>query len=95
MEDKFKSLTFFEFQEKFPDEEACLSYLSELKFAEGFVCSKCRHTHYCQGNHKYDRQCARCHHGESLTSGTLFLKVKFPLLKAYQPEFWISEHELI
>jgi hypothetical protein len=90
MEAKFKSLSIFEFQEKFPDEEACLSYLSELKFAGGFVCLKCRHTHYCQGNRKYDRQCTRCHHGESPTSGILFHKVKFPLQKAFYIVYYLS-----
>ena len=90
MEKKYKNLSIFEFQEKFPDEEACLSYLSALKFVEGFVCPKCGHTHYCQGNRKYDRQCTRCHHGESPTNGTLFHKVKFPLLKAFYIVYYVS-----
>ncbi len=85
MESKFKSLSIFEFQEMFPDEESCLQYLSDLKWSDGYKCKKCGHTHYCQGNRKYDRQCTRCNYKESPTSGTLFHKVKFSLLKA----FWI------
>jgi predicted RNA-binding Zn-ribbon protein involved in translation (DUF1610 family) len=45
MENKFKSLTIFEFQERFPDEGACYGYLSELKWGDGFVCPNCGHTH--------------------------------------------------
>ncbi|MDL2262854.1 IS1595 family transposase, partial [Bacteroidales bacterium OttesenSCG-928-I21] len=77
----------------FPDEDSCLSYLSEQKFAEGFVCSKCGHTHYCQGNRKYDRQCTRCRHSESPTNNTLFHKVKFPLLKAFYIVYYVSTNK--
>ncbi|MCS6824563.1 MAG: IS1595 family transposase, partial [Cytophagaceae bacterium] len=35
MEARFKSLSLFEFQKRFPDEESCLVYLSELKWAKG------------------------------------------------------------
>ena len=90
MEKRFAGLNIFEFQIRFPDEDSCLSYLSDLKFADGFVCSQCGHTHYCRGNRKYDRQCTRCHHTESPTSGTLFHKVKFSLLKAFYIVYYVS-----
>lgn len=90
MEQRFLSLSIFEFQERFPNEEACLNYLSELKFGDGFVCSKCGHNHYCRGEHDYDRQCTRCRYKESVTSGTLFHKLKFPLLKAFYIVYYVS-----
>lgn len=90
MEKKFSSLSIFEFQERFPTEEACKEYLSELKFSEGFICPKCGHTHYCKGNREYDRQCTRCRHSESITSGTLFHKLKFPLLIAFYIVYYVS-----
>jgi len=37
MENKFRSLTIFEFHERFPDEDSCYAYLSELKWETGFV----------------------------------------------------------
>lgn len=83
MERKFKSLSLFEFQQRFPDDEACMDYLTELKWPDGFVCPKCGHTRYCQGKTKYQRECTRCRHHCSPTSDTLFHKVKFPILKAF------------
>jgi hypothetical protein len=41
MEKRFDSLTIFEFGQRFPTEEACLQYLSEKKWADGFVCPVC------------------------------------------------------
>lgn len=90
MEKRFSSLSIFEFQERFPTEDACLSYLSELKFSGGFACPKCGHAHFCKGNREYDRQCTRCRHAESVTSGTLFHKLKFPLLKAFYIVYYVS-----
>ena len=43
MEKRFDSLTIFEFGQRFPTEEACLQYLSEKKWADGFVCPVCGH----------------------------------------------------
>jgi hypothetical protein len=85
MESKFKSLSIFEFQEKFPDDRSCMEYLSDLKWQNGFVCKKCGHTHFCRGNREFDRQCTSCRYTESPTAGTLFHRVKFSMLKA----FWI------
>ncbi|MBP6185237.1 MAG: IS1595 family transposase [Saprospiraceae bacterium] len=85
MEAKFKSLSIFTFQEQFPDEESCYAYLANLKWANGFSCKKCGHQRSCRGVGKYDRQCTKCNYLETPTSGTLFHKMKFSILKA----FWI------
>jgi|GEM_PF-6681967 len=39
MEELFESVTGFEFQERFPDEVACMYYLSQMKWTEGIGCS--------------------------------------------------------
>jgi hypothetical protein len=90
MENKFKSLTIFEFQERFPNEDACMKYLVELKWGNGFICPQCGHTNYCLGKRKYDRQCTSCHRISSPTSGTLFHKVKFSILKAFYIIYYVS-----
>lgn len=90
MENKFKSLTIFEFQERFPDEDACYEYLIGLKWSNGFVCPNCGHTNYCKGKRKYDRQCTSCHRIVSPTSGTLFHKLKFSILKAFYIVYYVS-----
>lgn len=93
MDDKYESLTIFEFQKKFPDDESCLKYLSELKWKDGFQCPQCGHTHYCNGKRKYDRQCTSCHRITSPTSGTLFHKVKFSILQAFYIVYYVSTNK--
>jgi hypothetical protein len=90
MENRFKSLSLFEFQSKFLDAEKCTEYLANLKWAKGFACKKCGHDKYCRGNKPFDRQCTRCHHGESPTAGTLFHKSKVPILKAFYIIYYLA-----
>ena len=90
MENRFKSLTIFEFQERFPDDDSCFKYLIELKWGQGFVCPHCGHTKYCKARRKYDRQCTSCRRSSSPTSQPLFHKLKFPILKAFYIAYYVS-----
>lgn len=90
MEQQFQSLTIFDFQAKFPDERSCLFYLSELKWKDGYSCPRCGNTKYCNGDKEFNRQCTKCHYIASPTSGTLFHKVKFSLLKAFYIVYYVS-----
>jgi len=93
MESKYKSLSFFEFSERFPDENSCYVELSRLKWGNVFKCKKCSYDKYCKATRPYDRQCNRCHHVESVTSGTLFHKVKFSILKAFYIVYLVSTNK--
>lgn len=93
MEQKFKSLSLFDFQQKFPDAGSCLSYLAELKWANGFTCRKCKHTHSCRGMAAHSRQCTSCNYTESATANTLFHKIKFDLLKAFYIVYFVSTNK--
>lgn len=90
MEARYKSLSIFEFQTKFPDEDSCLSYLADLKWKDGYECPKCKNKKYCNGLGKYDRQCSKCCYLESPTAGTLFHKLKFSILKAFWILYYVS-----
>jgi hypothetical protein len=90
MESRYKSLSIFEFQKLFPDEDACLSHLCQMKWKEGFKCFYCEHENYCAGPRKHDRQCTSCRYVESPTAHTVFHKVKFPLLKAFWIVYYLS-----
>ena len=79
----FNGVQLFKFQEKFKDEDACKSYLFQLKFSEGFTCSKCNHKEAYTGSKPYTMVCKSCRHTESATSNTLFHRVKFGLVKAF------------
>jgi len=90
MKAKFKSLSLFEFQSKFPDDESCSAYLADLKWSDGYSCRRCKNTVFCQGVRLHERQCTVCRHLESPTAGTLFHKCKFSLLKAFYIVYYIS-----
>ena len=90
MEERFKSLSLFEFQTQFPDEDTCKKYLAQLKWQKGFKCVKCGHVRYCAGNSMEDRQYTSCRHTESPTAGTLFHRSKVPLLKAFYIIYYLS-----
>jgi len=90
MEQRFESLTIFEFQERFPDDKSCLIYLYEQKWKNGFICPGCGNTRYCKGNKEYILQCTKCNRLISPTSGTVFHQVKFSLLKAFYIVYYIS-----
>lgn len=93
MEARFKSLSIYEFQEQFPNEDSCYAYLADLKWKAGFKCSKCGHNRSCQGIKVHDKQCTRCCHLESPTSGTLFHKVKFSIHKAFWMVYFVSTNK--
>lgn len=93
MEQRFKSLSLFEFQKRFSSTEDCLAYLSELKWKDGFACRKCGHRHSCAGKAPHSRQCTSCRYVESPTAQTLFHKVKFDLLKAFYIVYFVSTNK--
>ena len=78
------------FYKRFDSDDSCYSYLSEIKWSgNSYVCKKCGNTHYCKGRSPYSGRCTRCKYDESVTSGTMFDKCKFPLLLAFHIAFKI------
>jgi hypothetical protein len=72
-----------DFLHVFPNETACLLYLSELKWKDGYRCQKCGNTKYNNGDTPLSRKCSKCNHRESPTAGTLFHGIKTDLNKAF------------
>ena len=85
---KFFSVQPNDFLQLFTTEEKCIQWLTELKWESGFICKKCGHNHYCEGNHPGSRRCTKCKTEESAASGTIFHNCKFPVSKA----FYIAYH---
>jgi len=69
--------------EMFLSDEKCLAFLSNLKWAGGFVCKKCGNTNSCAGKEPFSRRCTKCKTKETATNGTIFHGVKFPISKAF------------
>lgn len=93
MEQRFDSLSIFEFKERFKTKEDCLSYLSDIKWRDGFKCKKCGHERSCAGAAAMSRQCTSCRYVESPTAGTLFHQVKFDLVKAIWIVYFVSTNK--
>ena len=86
----FKGTNIIDFFNTFQTENDCKKYLSEIKWESDFHCAKCSHRGWCKTSKAYVRKCNKCKHKESSTAGTLFHKVKFPLVKAFYIVFIMS-----
>lgn len=80
--DIFQGQNLLEFSDRFKTDDDCKSYLAEIVFADGFKCKKCDYTKS-QIRKNHSHTCNRCSHTQSVTSNTLFHKVKFGLRKAF------------
>ena len=88
-----KEIDFGEFSQIYPDKDACLAYLAEMKWAKGYRCRKCGHDNHCEGREAYARRCTKCRYVESATAYTLLQKCKFPIVKAFYAVFLLFTHK--
>ncbi len=77
-------LNLADFKKQFPDDHSCFEFLVEKKWGEGFTCRKCKHSQFTIGRKWHHRRCKKCRYEESATAHTLFHKIKFSLLKAFE-----------
>lgn len=80
--DIFKGQNILNLVKELPNDDACKAYLFNLKWMDGFKCSKCGSEKGCE-KADYNYHCYTCNHVESATANTLFHKVKFGLQKAF------------
>lgn len=78
-------------REHFATEDSCKEYIANLKWTSGYSCVKCGYDKYYKGIRTFDRKCQKCSHNESPTAGTLFHKLKFSLVKAFEIIYWLSQ----
>lgn len=78
-----KRMNFDEFKVIFPDPSACLRYLDEVKWGNGYACKSCGHQRESKAPKLFSRRCGRCGHTESPTAGTVFHGIRIPLEKAF------------
>ncbi|TGE16137.1 7TM diverse intracellular signaling domain-containing protein [Hymenobacter elongatus] len=88
-----KEVDFGEFSQIYPDKDACLSYLADLKWANGYRCRKCGHEKYCDAREAHARRCTKCRYVESATAYTMLQKCKFSIVKALYAVFLIYTHK--
>lgn len=84
MEGMFRSMDILDFDTHYSTHEACLRFLAESKWRDGFVCRHCGHTNYCEGKTPYSRRCTRCKREESATAHTIFHRCRIHLPDAFR-----------
>jgi len=93
--DRIKKLSINEFVEVFQTEDQCLEFLAAEKWADGYVCKKCGHTHFCKGKTPYSRRCTRCKSEESARSHTIFHGCKINLPEAFNILYTVCNNPAI
>ena len=78
-----KLIDFEEFKGIYKDETACCEFLEELKWINGYTCKKCGSLEYCKDDSTLMRRCKKCNYKESITCGTIFHRLRFPIDKAF------------
>lgn len=89
MEDYPRTLA--EFEARFSTEDACLEYLSLLRWPNGFICPRC-------GGAKGWRvrkliQCSSCSYQVSITAGTVFHATRKPLTIWFRAIWWVTSQK--
>ncbi|MBC8321453.1 MAG: transposase [Bacteroidetes bacterium] len=72
------------FRSAIQDEKTGLKLLADIKWQDGFTCTKCGSTNYCKGKSESSRRCTRCKKEESATAHTIFHRCKIPINRAME-----------
>src|SRR6185437_4155192 len=78
-----------EFDVRFGNDEDCREYLRELRWPDGFRCSRCggRESSPVRGSLL---RCRNCRHQASVTAGTVFQDTRIPLRLWFQAMWWVT-----
>ena len=85
--------TMLEFQRWFSDEKACVDYLYQSRWPEGFVCPKCGSRKGPYRIEAYRRmECAECRHQSSVTAGTAMHGTRISLQVWFNGAYLVTTH---
>lgn len=84
--------TIFEFQQRFSTEDACLQFLIQSRWPEGFVCPRCggREHYWMEGRQLL--QCQSCKYQTSATAGTIMHRSRQPLVLWFYAAYLVTTH---
>lgn len=86
-----KGLSLPEFLMSYGTEEDCRNRLTQMRWPQGFTCSKCGCNHYYTVTTRNLYQCSNCKHQCSLISGTVFESSKLPLTTWFLAIYFITQ----
>jgi len=84
--------TYQEFREWFPDDAACIDYLGQLRWPDGFVCPKCG----CGRSWRTAKRqwvCADCAQRTSVTAGTIFHRSHTPISTWFAAAWFVTSQK--
>jgi len=82
-----------EFQQRFPDQAACVGYLFKARWPDGFVCPGCGAGRAWELHTKpWTWECAGCHRQTSVTAGTIMHHSKLPLTIWFWAAYLMATH---
>lgn len=82
-----------EFQQRFPDEAACVVYLREARWPGGFVCPACGGLRgWALETKAWTHECAACGKQTSVTAGTVMHGSKLPLTVWFWAAYLMATH---
>lgn len=79
-----------EFQQWFPDEEACIKYLYESRWSDGFICPVCGDTEAYYIKTRRVFQCKANMHQTYLTAGTIMQGSRIPLMAWFWSAYLVT-----
>jgi transposase-like protein len=81
-----------DFQKRFSTEEACLKYMIDSRWPDGFVCQNCQHkdAYWLPKRRLY--QCKGCQKQTSVTAGTVMHRSKVPLTTWFWAAYLVTTH---
>lgn len=84
--------TLMEFEAKFATEEACRTYLAQLRWPEGFVCPRCQHREAWRTERGL-YHCRGCGLQSSVTAGTVFQDTRMPLQLWFRAMWYVTNQK--
>ena len=90
MEDYPKTLG--ELEQRFSDQAACLAYLEQLRWPDGFICPHCGGRSLWRGS-RGRLICGDCEHQTSVTAGTIFDRTRRPLAEWFRAIWWLTSQK--
>lgn len=84
--------TYQELLEWFPDNRACVAYLEQLRWGDGFVCPKCGGDS-CWRTGRGLWMCTACHRATSVTAGTIFHRTHTPLATWFAAIWFVTSQK--
>ena len=85
--------TWAEFVQWFPDDDACLRYLRQLRWPEGFVCTKCGVIAEPYSSTRGRLVCSSCRYQATVTAGTIFDKTRTPLSTWFAATWYVTSQK--